>query len=250
MADQLIAPKIFEALQQTIDDDSAVRDTLKELVQALEKSEKKALAHITNAQSLPQAQLDAALQGIVSTQVAEVRGLLQQLGELASRQPYYKFNGLWTRAMQDAVFIVLLVHWHLGGGGAGGAESEVQAQGQGQRYVLMPLDAAAASLGTIPPPADGQDVFHLTTEEYLHGMISLLDELARLSRTSVTMGDYARPLVIARFVKDVHAGFGLLNLKNDSLRKRGDGIKYKVRETEDVVYDLSLRGLAGKGTAV
>jgi GMP synthase PP-ATPase subunit len=34
-----------------------------------------------------------------------------------------------------------------------------------------------------------------------------------------------------------------LNLKNDILRKRSDGIKYKVKEVEDVVYDLSLRGL-------
>ena len=31
-----------------------------------------------------------------------------------------------------------------------------------------------------------------------------------------------------QFIKDVHAGFQLLNLKNDMLRKRSDGIKYKV----------------------
>jgi hypothetical protein len=35
-------------------------------------------------------------------------------------------------------------------------------------------------------------------------------------------------------------------LKNDSLRKRSDGVKYKVKEVEDVVYDLSLRGLLPK----
>lgn len=66
---------------------------------------------------------------------------------------------------------------------------------------------------------------------------------ARLARNSVTQGNYARPLVIAGFVKDVHAGFQLLNLKNDALRRRSDGVKYKVREVEDVVYDLSLRDL-------
>lgn len=47
-------------------------------------------------------------------------------------------------------------------------------------------------------------------------------------------------------MKDVHAGFQLLNLKNDSLRKRSDSLKYKVREVEDVVYDLSLRNLLPK----
>ena len=69
---------------------------------------------------------------------------------------------------------------------------------------------------------------------------------ARLARNSVTLGDYRRPLQISQFIKDVHAGFQILNLKNDVLRKRSDGIKYRVKDVEDVVYDLSLRGLLGK----
>lgn len=51
---------------------------------------------------------------------------------------------------------------------------------------------------------------------------------------------------IAQFIKDLHAGFQILNLKNDALRKRSDGIKYRVKEVEDVVYDLSLRNLVPK----
>lgn len=62
----------------------------------------------------------------------------------------------------------------------------------------------------------------------------------------MTLGDYARPLQVAQFIKDVHAGFQILNLKNDALRKRSDGIKYRVKDVEDVVYDLSLRGLLPK----
>lgn len=86
----------------------------------------------------------------------------------------------------------------------------------------------------------------MTIEEYLHALITLTEELSRLARNSVTLGDYRRPMQISQFVKDVHAGFQILNLKNDSLRKRSDGIKYKVKEVEDVVYDLSLRGLVPK----
>lgn len=89
-------------------------------------------------------------------------------------------------------------------------------------------------------------MFHLTIEEYLHALISLCDELSRLARNSVTLGDFKRPMQISQFIKDIHAGFQILNLKNDSLRKRSDGIKYKVKEVEDVVYDLSLRGLVAK----
>jgi hypothetical protein len=108
-----------------------------------------------------------------------------------------------------------------------------------------------------------EDTFHLTIEEYLLALVSLIEELvsaatsstdfrkltciqARLARNSVTLGDYRRPLQISQFIKDVHAGFQILNLKNDALRKRSDGIKYRVKDVEDVVYDLSLRGLLGK----
>lgn len=120
----------------------------------------------------------------------------------------------------------------------------------------------------MPVNVKDRDTFHLTIEEYLHALVSLIDELvslarrhllvaaqmrsvliehqARLARNSVTQGDYRRPVLISQFVKDLHAGFQLLNLKNDSLRKRSDGIKYRVREVEDVVYDLSLRQLLPK----
>lgn len=51
---------------------------------------------------------------------------------------------------------------------------------------------------------------------------------ARLAVNSVTLGDYSRPVQIGNFIKDMFAGFQLLNLKNDILRKRSDGIKYSV----------------------
>ncbi len=44
-------------------------------------------------------------------------------------------------------------------------------------------------------------------------------------------------------------GFRLLNLKNDSLRKRFDALKYDVKKIEEVVYDLSIRGLRNRSVA-
>ena len=38
-------------------------------------------------------------------------------------------------------------------------------------------------------------------------------------------------------------GFRLLNLKNDGLRKKFDSLKYDMKKVEEVVYDLSIRGL-------
>ena len=89
----------------------------------------------------------------------------------------------------------------------------------------------------------GSDRFQLTTEDYLHSLITTISELARLSPNAVTVrsslvnvslnSTHARgqnsmftyPLRISRFCKELNAGFALLNLKNDSLRKRFDGIK-------------------------
>ncbi len=51
---------------------------------------------------------------------------------------------------------------------------------------------------------------------------------ARLMTNAVTQRDFKRPQLISTFVKDIHAAFQVLNLKNDSLRRRSDGLKYNV----------------------
>ena len=97
-----------------------------------------------------------------------------------------------------------------------------------------------------PINVKNEDTFHITIEDYLLALCGTIEELSRLAPNSVTLGDFARPLQISTFIKDVHASFQLLNLKNDNLRRRTDGIKYSVKKVEDVVYDLSLRGLLPK----
>ena len=66
---------------------------------------------------------------------------------------------------------------------------------------------------------------------------------SRFAVNSVTSADYGRPFKIAAFVAELDAGFRLLNLKNDSLRKKFDGLKYDLKKIEEVVYDLTIRGL-------
>ena len=60
---------------------------------------------------------------------------------------------------------------------------------------------------------------------------------------AVTQGDYQRPARISAFMNDLLSGFRLLNLKNDGLRKKFDSLKYDMKKVEEVVYDLSIRGL-------
>jgi len=69
---------------------------------------------------------------------------------------------------------------------------------------------------------------------------------ARLSVNAVTAGHYSRPVRIAQFIADLDAGFRLLNLKNDALRRRYDALKYDLKKAEEVVYDLTVRGLVNR----
>src|SRR5690606_33228701 len=85
--------------------------------------------------------------------------------------------------------------------------------------------------------------FHLELDDYLMGLLQLAGELSRFTLNSVTAGSYTWPIKISKFVMDLNNGFRLLNLKNDALRKRFDGLKYDVKKIEEVVYDLTIRGL-------
>ncbi len=66
---------------------------------------------------------------------------------------------------------------------------------------------------------------------------------SRLAVNSVILEDYQRPFDISSFISEVTAGFRLLNLKNDGLRKKFDSLKYDVKKVEEIVYDISIRGL-------
>lgn len=159
--------------------------------------------------------------------------------------------------MQNAITSILLCGW-LGGMAMTGKPAEagklltIEEVGEvmnGSYGILLccmsPTDAYA-----VPVNLKDRDAFHISIEEYLQSLISVIDELARLAINSVTLGDYSRPLQISQFVKDIHAGFQILNLKNDSLRRRSDSIKYSVKKIEDIVYDLSLRNLVPKAGAL
>ncbi|ORX38235.1 Translin [Kockovaella imperatae] len=105
---------------------------------------------------------------------------------------------------------------------------------------LAPSHDVARHLGVQEDSADG---VILTADDYLQGVIGAINELPRLSVNAVTAGNYHLPLRIASFVNDVFASYSQLNLRNDVLRRKFDSLKYDLKKCEDVIYDLTLRGL-------
>ncbi|KAJ5499866.1 Translin C-terminal [Penicillium expansum] len=220
----MIDQRIFENLQTKIDEESTVRDELHEIVHTLARRGRSTQAILSRAHSTPADQLKPVLDDVTKEILAQ-KEEVARLKAVADQHPFYKYNGLWTRELQN-----------LGG---------LQEHKGPSSTSFMTIEDVGKFLD-IPVNLKEQDAFHLTIEEYLLALIAMVEELARLAVNSVTLGDYTRPMQIGNFVKEVFAGFQLLNLKNDILRKRSDGIKYSVKKVEDVVYDLSLRNLVPK----
>ena len=108
---------------------------------------------------------------------------------------------------------------------------------------LLFLADTAKQLGMTQDQELRDEKLYLDFEDYLSGVIQLSNELSRFTVNCVTNGDFQRPMKISAFLQEVLEGFRLLNLKNDSLRKKFDSIKYDMKKVEEVVYDLSIRGL-------
>jgi len=151
----------------------------------------------------------------------QVRVLYEQLSNFISPQEYFKYADHYRFINQRFVYVAaLLVYLESG--------------------TMISKEEAAKIIGM---SANRSDKFYLDLEDYLSGLLQVAPELSRLAVNCVTVGDYDRPLKISAFLNDLDAGFRLLNLKNDSLRKRFDGLKYEVKKVEEVVYDLTIRGL-------
>ncbi|KKK14551.1 hypothetical protein P175DRAFT_0435899 [Aspergillus ochraceoroseus IBT 24754] len=233
----MIDREIFENLQSKIDEEAAVRDELHEIVQNLARKGRSTQATLSRAHSTPADQLKPVLADATEEILAQ-REEVSRLKAVADKHPFYKYNGLWTRELQNLVSSIELCAW-LGG---------LQEYKCSSSASFLTIEEVGKFLD-IPVNLKGEDAFHLTIEEYLLALIAMVEELARLAVNSVTLGDFDRPMQIGNFIKDLFSGFQLLNLKNDILRKRSDGIKYSVKKVEDVVYDLSLRNLIPKGTS-
>ncbi|KAM9548790.1 translin [Guaruba guarouba] len=217
---------MFIALQAVLTADQDIREEIRKVVQALEQTAREIL---TLLQGVHQG---AGFQDIPKKcqKAREHFGTVKiQLDSLKTKFPadqYYRFHEHWRFVLQRLVFLAAFVVY---------LESET----------LVTREAVAEILGI---EADRERGFHLDIEDYLSGVLTLASELSRLAVNSVTAGDYSRPLRISTFINELDSGFRLLNLKNDSLRKRYDGLKYDVKKIEEVVYDLSIRGLNKEAT--
>ncbi|KAH8371078.1 hypothetical protein KR093_006162 [Drosophila rubida] len=212
--------EVFSNYQKYIDNEQEIRENIRIVVREIEHLAKDAtiqlqiihsdLSKINSACSLARQQIEACAEKY------------KKLADLVPPGQYYRYSDHWTYITQRLIFLSALVIYLEAG-------------------FLVTRETAAEMLGLKIKHSDG---FHLDIEDYLLGILLLASELSRFATNSVTMGDYERPLHISHFIGDLNTGFRLLNMKNDGLRKRFDALKYDVKKIEEVVYDVSIRGLS------
>ncbi|TDZ14170.1 Translin-1 [Colletotrichum orbiculare MAFF 240422] len=234
-ASRLLDPQIFEHLKNKIDEDQQVSCPAYTLLrvsdtvlcwQTCRRASRRRFKSLASLRRLPPS----------TRTTSKSRSVPTNLWMPQQHTDRIRYNQKWNRQVQNAIFTVLLCGW-LGGLTSDGKPGPVAR--------LLTLEEVG-EIFKVPVNLKDRDAFHLTIEEYLLALTDVTQELSRLATNAVTLGDFALPVEISAFVKDLFAGFQLLNLKNDILRKRVDAVKYDVKRVEDVVYDLSLRSLIPK----
>lgn len=226
-----IISQIFTPFQDYVNNEQDTREDIRKIMKTIEKPLREIITVLQiihqeiNAESVHGACLRAR------ELFGEVRSGFEELDKIVPKGQYYRYHDHWKYATQRLCFLAALIVFL-------------------EKGILIDKDTSADILGV-----KSTENIHLDLEDYLMGLLNLASELSRFAVNSVTYGDYERPLQISKFVAELNAGFRLLNLKNDSLRKRFDALKYDVKKIEEVVYDLSIRGLqssqnaAGNSTA-
>ncbi|KAK3033742.1 hypothetical protein RJ639_034517 [Escallonia herrerae] len=158
------------------------------------------------------------------SQIGVLKELFSRLAEIVRECPgqYYRYHGDWKSETQTVVSLLAFMHWLETGS-------------------LLMHSEAEDKLGL------NNSEFSLDIEDYLVGICFMSNELPRYVVNQVTAGDYDCPRKVLKFLTDLHAAFRMLNLRNDFLRKKFDGMKYDLKRVEEVHYDVKIRGLAANG---
>ncbi|KAI5016234.1 translin isoform X1 [Hordeum vulgare subsp. vulgare] len=207
----------FESFRSQLDGSSALRDRIRAVVSEVESASRAASAALLLIhQPVP---LSDVL-GKAKAQVEVIKGLYSQLAEILKECPgqYYRYHGDWKSETQSVVSMLAFTNWLETGG-------------------LLTHAEAQEKLGL------GSGEFGLDVEDYLTGLCFMSNDFPRYVVNRVTAGDYDCPRKVLSFLTDLHASFRMLNLRNDFLRKKFDGMKYDLRRVEEVFYDVKIRGL-------
>ncbi|XP_063407469.1 translin-like [Mytilus trossulus] len=212
---------VFSDFQKYLTADQELREQIRVCVRDIEQKSREIHTQLQQVHQIQNIKNTPALCARMKPEFTTIAEDMKKLAAIIPPNQYYRFHDHWKTVMQKLSFLTAFIKYL-------------------EKEELNTREEAAKMVGVYTNREEG---FHMDLDDYLHGLLQLASELSRLAVNSVTAGDYGRPLRIAKFIAELDAGFRLLNLKNDSLRKRFDVLKYDLKKVEEVVYDLTIRGL-------
>ncbi|KAI3411529.1 uncharacterized protein J3R85_017877 [Psidium guajava] len=213
--------KQFEDFRAQLEDSVSLRERIRAVVLEIESTTRlmySSLLLVYLSRPLPEV-LDKA-----KVHIGTLKDQYSRLADILSECPdqYYRYHGDWRSETQTAVCLLAFTHYLETGN-------------------LLLHNEAGEKLGL------NNSQFGLDIEDYLVGVCFMSNELPRYVVNQVTAGDYDCPRKVWKFLTELNAAFRMLNLRNDFLRKKFDGLKYDLRRVEEVYYDVKIRGLASGG---
>ncbi|GAB4833629.1 hypothetical protein Ancab_031876 [Ancistrocladus abbreviatus] len=211
----------FEKFRTQLDESGNLRERIRNVAMEIESVTRVMHANLLLVhQSRPVAEVLEKAKG----QISVLKEHFNRLAEILQECPgeYYRYHNDWRSETQTVVSLLAFMHWLETGS-------------------LLMHTEAEVKLGL------NTSDFGLDTEDYLVGICFMSNELPRYVVNQVTAGDYDCPRKVLNFLTELHAAFRMLNLRNDFLRKKFDGMKYDLRKVEEVYYDVKIRGLTANG---
>jgi len=219
--DEISVQKAFTDYGDYLAKESEIRDDIRAAVKELEQAGREVHTVLQKIHRPGGIKDLEKIGSLAESKFSKIGDLFKELDEKVPTGTYWKYSQIWTNSNSWISFLASLTIY-------------IRSEKLPDKDEVSKLLGMDANLKCI----------HLDIEEYLLGLCHLCNELSRMAVNSVTSEDYNRPVRIADFLNSLHTGFRLLNLKNDNLRKRFDSIKYDLKKVEEVVYDLSIRGLS------
>lgn len=107
----LIDTSIFTFLQNKIDQESEVREELKTHVEKLSKEGRLTQSILARIHNVPSSSLQEQVLSQTEHTLRLQFSTLQALATSASKYPYYKWNSLWSRDLQNLISSMQIHEW-------------------------------------------------------------------------------------------------------------------------------------------
>ncbi|KAK6910989.1 hypothetical protein L486_05240 [Kwoniella mangroviensis CBS 10435] len=216
---QTVSETLSSAIE-LLENDQNLKKQIRESMEPIDDLSRSATTELNKLHSAPFSQHAEICQNAINI-ISRTQPLWVDVAKLIPENEFYRYQFALGPTMRNLTTSIVLARFIL-------------------HDELTPSHTISTLLGI---QTDSTSVLQLSAEDYLQGVIGAVNELPRLSVNAVTSQNFELPIKISSFVNDIFASYSLLNLRNDALRRKFDSLKYDLKRCEDVVYDLTLRGL-------